>query len=53
MVRFTGMAAGYAWVAVTYPLGNLWVTFGGAALAAVMGFIPTVLTYKSSVPEPV
>lgn len=52
MIRFTGMAAGYAWVAVTYPLGNLWVTFAGAALAAVMGFVPTVLTYKSAVSEP-
>lgn len=52
MIRFTGMAAGYAWVAVTYPLGNLWLTFGGAAMAAVMGIVPTVLTYKSAVSKP-
>lgn len=52
MIRFTGMAAGYAWVAVTYPLGNLWLTFGGAAIAVVMGFVPTLFTYKSAVPKP-
>ena len=53
MVRFTGMAAGYAWVAVTYPLGSLWLTFGGAALVAVLGFIPTLMSFETAVPEPV
>lgn len=53
MVRFTGMAAGYAWVAVTFPLGSPWLTFGGAAIAALIAFVPTVMTFKQAAPEPV
>lgn len=53
MVRFTGMAAGYAWVAATYSVDGLWLTFAGTAVAAVVAFISTVLSFETRVPGPV
>lgn len=35
MMRFTGMAGGYAWVAVTYPNGNLYLVYAGPVILAV------------------
>ncbi|MGJ9422861.1 MFS transporter [Aeromicrobium sp. CF3.5] len=29
MMRFSGLAAGYAWVATTWPTGSLWWVYGG------------------------
>jgi MFS family permease len=43
MMRFTGMAVGYAWVAVTYPHGNLHLVYGGPAVLALGTLALTVL----------
>jgi MFS family permease len=51
MVRFAGMAAGYAWVAATYSAGGLWLTFAGAAVAAAIALISTVLSFETRVTE--
>lgn len=34
MLRFAGIACGYAWVAFAYPVGQATLTFGGAAVVA-------------------
>lgn len=43
MMRFGGLALGYAWVAITYPTGNLYLTFGGTAAAAAVTLALTVV----------
>ncbi len=43
MMRFFGLATGYAWVAATYPLGNLYVVYAGPALLAAGTFLLTFL----------
>lgn len=35
MLRFTGLAVGYAWVAVTYSSGNLYLVYAGPAVLAL------------------
>jgi len=37
MLRFSGSAAGTAWVALTYPLGDMLVVLAGCAAIAVLG----------------
>lgn len=34
MMRFAGLAVGYAWVSLSYPTGNLGLIYGGPALLA-------------------
>ena len=34
MMRFSGLAVGYAWVALTYPSGHLVLVYGGPAVLA-------------------
>ncbi|WP_185994584.1 MFS transporter [Nocardioides campestrisoli] len=36
MVRFSGLAAGYAWVALSYPTGHLMLVFAGPATLAAL-----------------
>lgn len=36
MVRFSGLAVGYAWVALTYPTGSLLLVFAGPAVLAAV-----------------
>lgn len=39
MMRFTGMALGYAWVATTYPLGDMAIVFAGPIVVAILTLI--------------
>jgi MFS family permease len=39
MLRFSGAAAGTAWVALSYPLGSMLVVFVGAAAVATLGLL--------------
>ncbi|MGH3518701.1 MAG: MFS transporter [Haloechinothrix sp.] len=41
MMRFTGLAVGYAWVAVTYPIGNLYLVYAGPPIMAAATFFLT------------
>ncbi len=34
MMRFAGLAVGYAWVSLSYPSGSLALVYGGAAVLA-------------------
>lgn len=42
MMRFTGLAVGYAWVAVTYPTGSLYLVHAGPVLLATATLALTV-----------
>jgi MFS family permease len=50
MMRFFGLACGYAWVAGTYPSGSLYLVYGGPALLAIAAFL---LTFVGSPAPPV
>jgi hypothetical protein len=39
MLRFSGTAAGTAWVALAYPLGSMLFVFVGAAVVAALGLM--------------
>lgn len=41
--RFMGMAVGYAWAALVYPLGNSLLLYGGVSLAALIALLVTVI----------
>lgn len=43
MMRFTGLAGGYAWVAVTYPHGNLLLVYSGTAALALGSLVLTLI----------
>ena len=43
MMRFTGLAVGYAWVAVTYPYGSLYLVHAGPVLLATATLVLTVV----------
>ncbi|GAB3691995.1 MFS transporter [Nocardiopsis oceani] len=38
MVRFSGLASGYAWVALSFPLGNLFVVYAGPVVLVLVSF---------------
>lgn len=42
MLRFAGIACGYAWVAFAYPIGGSSLTFGGAAAAVACTLLVVV-----------
>jgi MFS family permease len=48
MLRFSGSAAGTAWVALVYPLGSMLLVLGGAASVAAVGL---ALSYLGPDPE--
>jgi MFS family permease len=56
MLRFSGAAAGTAWVALMYPLGSMLVVFAGAAVIAGLGLAMTFVgpdpTEPASGPQP-
>jgi len=41
--RFMGMAVGYAWAALVYPLDNSLLLYGGASAAALIALLATVI----------
>lgn len=41
--RFMGMAAGYAWAALIYPLGNSLLLYGGVSVAALIALLVTMV----------
>jgi hypothetical protein len=41
--RFMGLATGYAWAALIYPLGNPVLLYGGAAAVALIALLTTVI----------
>ncbi|WP_236863540.1 MFS transporter [Brevibacterium daeguense] len=41
--RFMGLATGYAWAALIYPLGNTVLLYGGAAAVALIALLTTVI----------
>ena len=43
MMRFAGLALGYAWVAATYPLGSLFLVYSGPAMLAAAAFLLTFI----------
>jgi predicted MFS family arabinose efflux permease len=43
MMRFAGLALGYAWVAATYPLGNLFLVYSGPAMLAAAALLLTFI----------
>jgi MFS family permease len=52
MLRFSGSAAGTAWVALTYPFGSMLFVFVGAALVAALGLMMSFVgTDPASVSE--
>jgi MFS family permease len=50
MMRFFGLACGYAWVAGTYPVGSLYLVYAGPAVLAAATFL---LTFVGSPAPPV
>ncbi len=48
MMRFSGLAAGYAWVATTWPTGSLWWVYGGPVV--LLGATLLVLAGPPAVP---
>lgn len=51
MMRFAGLAVGYAWVALTYPTGHLALVYGGPTLLAG-GTLALVLAGPPAPPVP-
>ena len=41
--RFMGMAIGYAWAALIYPMGNSLLLYGGVSAAALFALLVTVI----------
>lgn len=41
MLRFAGLAVGYAWAAATFPRGELWLLYGGGSLVALAALVVT------------
>lgn len=41
--RFMGMAVGYAWAALVYPMDNNLLLYGGASAAALIALLATVI----------
>lgn len=41
--RFMGMAVGYAWAALVYPLDNSLLLYGGVSVAALIALLVTVI----------
>lgn len=41
--RFMGMAVGYAWAALVYPLGNSLLLYGGVSFAALIALLVTAI----------
>lgn len=39
MLRFTGLAIGYTWVAIAYPTGSLWLVYGVPVLGVAATFV--------------
>jgi MFS family permease len=39
MLRFAGLAVGYAWAAATFPRGELWLVFAGGSIMALAALV--------------